>query len=137
MVLLVGKSLLRTDSGCQPTASYRPSHLHACMTAANTTCPAGSHLWPLPPPLDPPFPPPTHPHPHPPTQSKRALMENIAQNRGELRLRMDNIRKTDPSLAVQSLPEPEKWGVQLFRSIDSGRGWGRRGGREGKGSGLR
>jgi hypothetical protein len=33
---------------------------------------------------------------------------------------MDNIRKTDPKLAVQSLPEPEKWSVQLFRSIDSG-----------------
>lgn len=53
-------------------------------------------------------------------QSKRALIENLAHNRGELRLRMDNIRKTDPKLAVQGLPAPEKWSVQLFRSIDSG-----------------
>lgn len=55
------------------------------------------------------------------TQSKRALAENLAQNKGELRLRMDNIRNTDSSLAVHSLTEPERWSVQLFRSIDSGR----------------
>jgi hypothetical protein len=53
-------------------------------------------------------------------QSKRALIENLAHNRGELRLRMDTIRKTDPKLAVQGLPETDKWSVQLFRSIDSG-----------------
>lgn len=62
--------------------------------------------------------------PVPVLQSKRALIENIAHNRGELRLRMDHIRKTDMSLAVQSLPEPERWSVQLFRSIDSGGGAG-------------
>jgi hypothetical protein len=53
-------------------------------------------------------------------QSKRALVENLAQNKGELRLRIDNIRNTDASLAVHSLKEPERWSVQLFRSIDSG-----------------
>jgi hypothetical protein len=53
-------------------------------------------------------------------QSKRALVDNLAQNKGELRLRMDTIRNTDTSLAVHSLTEPERWSVQLFRSIDSG-----------------
>jgi len=47
-------------------------------------------------------------------------MENLLHNKGELQLRMEHIRKTDPSLAVQGLPEPETWSVQLFRSIDSG-----------------
>lgn len=47
-------------------------------------------------------------------------MENLHHNKGELQLRMDHIRKTDPTLAVQGLPDPETWSVQLFRSIDSG-----------------
>lgn len=53
-------------------------------------------------------------------QSKREMLENMAANRGQIRLRIDQIRKTDMTLAVQSLPEPEKWSVQVFRSIDSG-----------------
>jgi predicted metal-binding membrane protein len=53
-------------------------------------------------------------------QSKREMLENMAANKGQIKLRMDQIRKTDMGLAVQSLPEPETWNVQVFRSIDSG-----------------
>jgi hypothetical protein len=57
-------------------------------------------------------------------QSKREMLENMAANKGQIKLRMDQIRKTDMNLAVQSLPEPETWNVQVFRSIDSGEGAG-------------
>lgn len=56
---------------------------------------------------------------HARAQSKQAMMKSVLKGR-ELHLRMNTIRRTDPSLCVEGLPEAEAWGVQLFRSIDSG-----------------
>jgi hypothetical protein len=47
------------------------------------------------------------------------MMKSVLKKR-EIRVRMDSIRRTDPSLCVAGLPEAESWSVQLFRSIDSG-----------------
>lgn len=58
--------------------------------------------------------------PHTTQQSKKALVENLHENKGDLKLRMNSIKKTDDSLAVKSLGKRDTWSVQLFRSIDSG-----------------
>jgi hypothetical protein len=49
-------------------------------------------------------------------------MTSVLRGR-ELHVRMDSIRRTDPTLTVPDQPAPEAWNVQLFRSIDSG-AWG-------------
>lgn len=89
-------STLRNSSTISGTNATMPSCLPACLSGC-LAVPWGAVL-----------------------QSKREMLENMAANKGQIKLRMDQIRKTDMGLAVQSLPEPETWNVQVFRSIDSG-----------------